>query len=178
VSHHLNRIAPVAPAGAFKTYSVVQRTDLLLRTACEKAGCDAWLKGWRVVANESQDCGVGSSCVCRWATSGALPCGTCLARYFRFQSGRTFTEQRAGDGLTVFTFESHQRCFAEHKTQPQHFLVRGGDWRNMVWVQVAPGVWDWRHDPRRVEQVHQNPADWVEDFGEHQQRVAADQARG
>ena len=174
----LNRFAPSAPAGAFKTYSFTQRTDLLMRTACEKAGCQDWLRGWRVTADESKDCGVRGSRVCRWAAAGVLPCGTCQSRYIRFGSGRTFTEQRTGEGLTVFTFASRQRCFAEHKTMPQNFLVRAGDWRNMVWAPDAHGIWNWRHDPRSIEQVHQSPADWVEDFGLHQQRVAADQARG
>lgn len=155
----LNRIVPAAPASAFKTYSFTQRPDLLVRTACEQAGCEKWLLGWKTPIDESTDTGRD------------------LARYIRFESGRTFTEQRSG-ALTIFVFDSRQRCFADHKTMPQKFLVRAGDWRNMVWVQVSPGVWDWRHDPRNVQQVHQDPADWVEDFGLHQQRVAADQARG
>ncbi|HEX2657858.1 MAG TPA: hypothetical protein VHU40_06285 [Polyangia bacterium] len=84
------------------------------------------------------------------------------AAYIRQRSGRTFREQRTGAGLTVFTFESGQRCFADHRTRPEIFAVQGGDWRQ----QTGPA------------QRHQRPADWVEDFQENQGRLAELHARG
>jgi hypothetical protein len=145
VGIQLNRIIPGAPVSAFKTYSVNQGPDLMIRWTCEEIRCEAWLNGWRTLIDES------------------TPFGQAQAAYIRHKAGRTFREQRDVGGLTVFTFESHQRCFAEHKTQPQRFGVRHGDFRG------NPDGWS---------RAHANAADWLEDFAEHQQRVAADQARG
>lgn len=141
----LNRIAPGAPVGAFKTFSVQQQPDLMVRTACEQADCEAWLNGWRTFVDEST----------------AL--GKAQAEYIRHKSGRTFKEQRDLGGMTVFTFDSKQRCFTEHKTRPQRFGVRHGDWRG------NPDGWT---------RTHQSATEWLEDFSEHQQKVAADRARG
>ncbi|QIP87637.1 hypothetical protein GLX30_30455 [Streptomyces sp. Tu 2975] len=91
------------------------------------------------------------------------PLGRDQAAYIRHKAGRTFREQRRGDGLTVFRFEAHQRCFAEHKTRPELYAVRDGDWRG---------------NPTGRARQHQRPIDWVEDFGEHQQRIADQQQKG
>jgi len=80
------------------------------------------------------------------------------AHYIRKQSGRAFTEERQPNGLTAFTFEAGQRCFGEHQIRldrPEHYLVANGDWRQYG-----------------AQRQHTTAADWVEDFGEHQQRLA------
>jgi hypothetical protein len=41
---------------------------------------------------------------------------------------------------------------------------------------VADG--DWRGNPTGRQRTHQNAADWVEDFGEHQLRIADQVERG
>jgi hypothetical protein len=86
------------------------------------------------------------------------------ATYIRTQSGRTFKEMpRAGEGaVTVFRFEPRQRCFANHRTRPESYAVLAGDWR------IRGGVLT----------RHSRAADWVEDFGEHQQRIADQQEKG
>jgi hypothetical protein len=84
------------------------------------------------------------------------------ADYIRNHSGRTFKEQHT-EGLTVFVFEAFQRCFANHATRGGRFLVRDGDWRGNPTGRIFE---------------HENGADWVEDFGEHQQRIADQQERG
>lgn len=81
------------------------------------------------------------------------------AAYIRGHARRTFREQRTAAGLTVFRFEPGQRCFADHRTVPETYTVRRG----------GAGT------PARI---HTRPADWVEDFTEHQQHVAADRERG
>jgi hypothetical protein len=63
----------------------------------------------------------------------------------------------------VFRFDSGQRCFAEHQTNPEQYGVRDGDWRG---------------NPTGRVRAHQRPADWVEDFGEHQIRIADQQQKG
>lgn len=86
------------------------------------------------------------------------------AAYIRTQSGRTFKEMpRAGeDSLTVFRFEPGQRCFANHQTRQESYALLGGDWRGYTGII------------RR----HTRAADFVEDFGEHQQRIADQQEEG
>jgi hypothetical protein len=69
---------------------------------------------------------------------------------------------RAGGGLTVFRFDSGQRCFANHQTRPESYAVLGGDWRSYTGIL------------RR----HTRPADFVEDFGEHQQLIADEREEG
>lgn len=91
------------------------------------------------------------------------PEGQMRAAYIRTKSGRTFTERPGPGGLTEFVFEAGQRCFADHHTRPEFYAVRDGDWRG--------------NPTGRVRQ-HVRAADWVEDFGEHQQTVADQIQRG
>lgn len=84
------------------------------------------------------------------------------AAFIRQRSGRTFREQRTAEGLTVFRFEAGQRCFADHQTRPAVWWVRGGDWRQN----------------RGMVRQHTRGADWVEDFAEHQNRLAERLRRG
>jgi hypothetical protein len=132
------RIEPGAPPAAFKTYSITSPRDETVKAACEQVGCAAWRHGWETAVDES------------------APLGQFQASYIRTQSGRTFRELKRADGVTVFRFEAGQRCFADHKTRPEFYLVRGGDWRANLGVL------------RR----HSRPIDWVEDFCEHQEKVA------
>jgi hypothetical protein len=92
----------------------------------------------------------------------STPLGARQAAYIRHQSGRTFTEHHTAGGLTVFRFPSGQRCFTDHRTRPETFTVVAGDWRQY-------GGLIYRHT---------RPADWVEDFGTHQQQLADRLARG
>lgn len=140
----LTRITPALPAGAFQTYRIISPPDVMVRAACEQAGCAAWRYGWETRVDEATDLGQAQ------------------AAYIRRQSGRTFREQHADAGLTVFRFEPYQRCFADHRTRPETYLVRGGDWRR---------------DLGLIRQ-HRHPADWVEDFGEHQSRIKQQHERG
>ncbi|MGH3381365.1 MAG: hypothetical protein ACRDP6_42200 [Actinoallomurus sp.] len=140
------RIIPAHKSGAYQTYSVSSPRDTTVKAACEQVGCAAWMYGWETPVDESTELGRQQ------------------AAYIRTQSGRTFREMpRAGeDSLTVFRFESGQRCFANHQTRPESYAVLAGDWR------MSGGVL------RR----HTRGADFVEDFGLHQQRIADQQKEG
>lgn len=138
------RIPPKLPVAAMKTYAIRQQPDRQVKTACELANCGQWAKGWETFLNEAD------------------PAHAEAADWIRRHSGRTFTESRSG-GLTVFRFEAGQRCFKEHRTHPQRFVERGGDWRG---------------NPRRDLIVHARPANWQESFAEHQDRLAEQVKRG
>lgn len=131
--------------GAYQTFQITSPPDTQVRAACEQVNCAAWRYGWESVIDESTDLGQQQ------------------AAYIRDQSRRTFREQKRGDGLTVFRFESGQRCFAEHSTRPEIYAVRGGDWRG---------------NPTGMHRRHDRPQDWVEDFGEHQLRLVDQHRKG
>lgn len=140
-----NRIEPDLPAGAYQTYSITAPPDTGQRSACERANCQAWRYGWESVIDESTELGQRQ------------------AGYIRQRSGRTFREQRTEAGLTVFRFEAHQRCFAEHGTRPEIYLVRDGDWRG---------------NPTGRQRQHARAEDWVEDMAESLDTVRSDRERG
>jgi len=137
------RIAPRLPVEAVQTYAIRAPKGTHHRTAsCAEADCPNLQHGWRSVIDEATDLGAAQ------------------ATYIRRESGRKFTEERDPAGLTVFTFEAWQRCFAEHTVPLERepfYVVRGGDWRG---------------NPRGEIRRHANGDDWVEDFAEHQQTLA------
>jgi hypothetical protein len=145
-----NRIMPQLPAQAFKTYQIVAPVSTHFRPAsCAEVDCPNMAHGWRTVIDESTELGQQQ------------------AHYIRRQSKRRVTEDRDETGLTVFVFAAGQECFAQHHARldrPELFLVRGGDWRG---------------DPAGVRPYqHTRSANWVEDFAEHQQRIADQQQKG
>lgn len=86
------------------------------------------------------------------------------AHYIRKQSGRSFKESRNEAGITAFEFTAGQTCFAQHQTRldkPETFIVRNGDWRQST-----------------VARTHVNAADWVDDFANHQAKIADQIERG
>ena len=109
--------------------------DLSVRVACEVARCDNWQFGWETILDER------------------TPQGRDLAYWVRAKSMRTVTEQRTAGGLTVFRFEPGQRCFAEHRTRPGRYLVRG-------------------------VREHSNVGDWIEDAAEHVTSIEDQRKRG
>lgn len=144
------RISPNLPAGAYKTYQISAPLSTHYRAAtCDEAACPHQANGWATAVDE------------------ALDLGQRQAHYIRKVSGRRFTERRDESGLTVFEFAAGQQCFAEHKVRldrAERYIVRGGDHRG---------------DPTGGRPFqHTRPADWVEDFAEHQQGVADRLERG
>lgn len=140
----LNRIDPAGPAQAYKTYAIASPISTHYRPgSCDEAGCLAHRHGWQTAVDEATDLGQQQ------------------AHYIRKVAGRRFTERRTEVGLTAFTFEAGQECFTRHHVpleRPEFYVVRGGDWRG---------------DPAgRQPQLHSGPDAWVNDFGEHQDRIA------
>lgn len=141
----VNRIDPAMPVGAYQTFQISSPRDTMIPAACEQVDCPQWRNGWDSVIDERTELGQAQ------------------AGYIRVHSRRTFREMRTEAGLTVFRFESGQRCFAEHKTRPEIYLVRDGDWRG---------------NPTGRRREHSRAADWVEDFGENQLRLVDQQKKG
>jgi hypothetical protein len=141
----VNRIDPNLPVSQYQTYSITAPTDSTIVAACEQVGCAAWLNGWDSVIDERTELGQQQ------------------AAYIRGQSRRTFREMKTDAGLTVFRFEAHQRCFEEHRTRPEIYLVRDGDHRG---------------NPTGRTRQHTRPADWVEDMTENQGRIVDLQQKG
>jgi hypothetical protein len=134
---------PRLPVEAYQTWSVKSRPDKRVKTVCERVGCPAWRNGLESVIDESNDLGKQQAAFIR-------------------SSRRTFREQRNGAGLTVFRFEPYQRCFEDHQTMPEKYLVRGGDHRAAV----------------GKVRVHQRAADWVEHVQEHMGRLLDERNKG
>lgn len=125
----VNRIEPNLPAHAYKTYRIDSPRDVLVKAACEQAGCLAWRHGWDTTVDETTDLGRKQ------------------ADYIRRSSQRTFRETRTAEGLTVFRFEPYQRCFADHHTRPEVFSAVGGDWRQAFGpAQRYDRADQWVHD--------------------------------
>lgn len=84
--------------------------------------------------------------------------GQAQAAYIRRQSGREFREERRADGLTEFTFAAGQRCFRQHRVplgRDTLFRKARGDWRGFLSRPIImAGI------------------DWLDDFVEHQFRIA------
>jgi hypothetical protein len=140
----LNRIRPNMEPTDYTTYQVISPHDTAIVTACQNVGCAAWRYGWDTAIDERTEQGQAQ------------------AFYIRTQSGRTFREMPAAGGLTVFRFESGQRCFAEHSTRPEIFRQVAGDFRI-----AGPEL-------RRYVRAE----DWVEDFADNQDRLAERLRRG
>ncbi len=144
----MNRIEPRLPVTAYKTYQFAAPLST----------------HWRNASCSEKEC---RAYIQGWVTAcdEATTLGAAQADYVRHNSGRTFTETRE-DGLTVFTFGPGQTCFVDHKIRidrPELFIVRDGDWRG---------------NPTGETRTHTRPEDWVEDFADHQDRLAARQSRG
>jgi hypothetical protein len=141
----INRLTPQLPAHAMKTYAIVAPRETHFRAAtCAEFQCDGHTRGWQSRIDETTELGQKQ------------------AHYIRKQSGRRFIETCEA-GLTVFDFEAGQQCFRSDRHlmpvgRPELYLVRDGDWRG---------------NPRGTSAVqHKRPEEWVDDFANHQQKLA------
>lgn len=145
------RLPPALPAAAMKTYQVSAPLSTHWHpVTCEEAACEFWREGWTSYIDESADLGQRQ------------------AHYIRKESGRRYREERNEAGITEFTFEPGQRCFASGRhrgrnERPERYIVRGGDWRG---------------NPTGERRVHANADDWTEDFATHQDKIKTLLERG
>lgn len=145
------RLDPQGGVEEYKTFSIrVPRATHFTPATCAEVGCEQYLNGYRIVADETvQD-------------------GAQAAQWIRHASQRPYTETRSEDGLfTVFTFAPGTTCLHPHQRRldkPELYLVRDGDYRG---------------NPTRKQRMHARGEDWVDDFQTHQDRLADEiQKRG
>lgn len=144
----VQRAAPVLPLGAMKTYGMHMPKDAVRAASCAEVECLNLQHGWITDVDET-------------STLGQMQ-----AHYIRRESGRAFVEDRTPDGLTRFTFEAGQDCFAEHRVVEERdpiLLVRAGDWRG---------------NPTGERRIHTRPEHWVEDMQQTLDSVRTGQERG
>lgn len=87
------------------------------------------------------------------------------ANWIRLQSGRHYTFTQVGT-IVTFVFQKEQRCFTPHKVKlerEEFFLVTGGDWRG---------------NPLNIPVRQHKPDNWVDDFANHQDKIATRIQRG
>ncbi len=144
----VNRIPPAMPVQNYVTWQVTAPAGpgFWRAATCEEVDCPRHLNGWVSKIDET-------------TTLGQQQAG-----YIRRDRTRRHTEETGPDGLTWFRFPAGQACYeaSQHRIRndrPPLYVVRGGDWRATT---TAPRIYD------RDDQ-------WVTDFAEHQQRLAAAQ---
>lgn len=137
-------MAPALPPHAMKTYGIRVPVATHFRLAtCVEVDCPNYLHGWETIIDESS------------------PEGQYHAETIRSLQGYGYTVERRGD-FTVYVFAPGQRCFSAstHRISLEReplYIVKGGDWRA---------------NPSGEFRQHANADEFVEDFGEHQQRLA------
>jgi hypothetical protein len=143
------RFPPAMPAAAYKTFQIAAPLATHWNVVtCADAECQAHEFGWRTVIDEGTSLGQRQ------------------AHYIRKESGRKYTEERQPDGLTAFSFDAGQKCFAQHKgrnMRPERFVERDGDHRG---------------NPTRRRREFARPDEWVDSFATHQDRLRTIVERG
>lgn len=169
----MNRIQPVGPPSAYKTFTIGAPTghqqDFWRKATCAEVDCEHYLNGWVTICDNT-------------------PLGQQQAHYIRTNSNREYVEGSItshvdDNGNTVrewspltrpdqpaaFKFPAGQPCFTAHKlrtNKPGIYLVRNGDWRQGAKINTS------------LIRQYDRDDQWVQDFGEHQQKLVDLQRRG
>lgn len=138
------------PVEAYKTYSLLLPVQTHYRKAtCQEVECEAYANGWVTRIDPTTELGRKQ------------------LNYIRLHSGREFIDITTVDSPMVeLTFPSGQSCFGTHHVPSEREpipIVRDGDWRG---------------NPTGRTRQHVRVADWVEDFGEHQQAIVDEIEKG
>jgi len=148
------RIPPALDVTQMKTYglSAPQQTHYR-RASCREVDCPNYLNGWRSGFDVTD------------------PEKAEAVRLIRLHSGRLFTvEELVGASgkveNVILTFGPGQECFLKHSIALERdpvLYVRHGDFRG--------NDTGWKH-------VFGSNTDWVDDFGEHQEKIKDRVERG
>lgn len=133
-------------ASAYTTHLIHSPSDQLVVGVCEQVGCQRYARGWDMCFDEATEEGQLAARIVR---SG--------------KTERTYRELGVNAaGLTVFRFDAYQRCFENHQTRPELYVVRKGT------PETNLGL------IRR----HEDPQFWVEDYRETLDRRLTSRQRG
>lgn len=143
------RVRPHLPASSMVTFALRQPLKThFVRIDCKAAGCLAYANGWTSAIDTSTELGQQQ------------------ARYIQDHSGRSYRLVERLP-LLMFDFPPGQQCFEGHHRALERdpvAIVRSGDWRG---------------DPRGdIRRRHTTLEDWVDQFANHQDRLATRLAQG
>jgi len=164
----LNRIPPPLPVTAYRTFQIARPVATHFRKAtCEEVNCDAWRKGWVSHFNVLTDLGREQANYVR-RSSGRKFVEMSYAEYRQTYVTRAKYSGGRADTDRSFVFAAGQTCFAAdtHRTPLERegiYIARDGDYRG---------------NPTGTRRVHVRPADWVDEFAEHQDWLKTLQERG
>lgn len=144
-----NRPEPALRPEQMKTYAIIRQDGVHMRPAtCAEIECPQWVNGWIT----------------------RVPRGTDLEAYIvsGAHGRRCYEVTPIESAERQFMFAIGQSCFREstHRVPIERepfFVVRDGDWRG---------------NPRGTAAINRRPDDWVDDFANHQQRIADARDRG
>lgn len=137
-------------AEAYQTFQIVAPKEThTVPATCEEVECAQYAGGWMMKLDVTTELGQRQ------------------AHYIKNQSGRSYKVTSLVDGLATYVFAANQKCFREHRRDIERdplFRVKGGDKRG---------------NPLRIPtRTHKKPEYWVEEFAEHQDRIATAQQKG
>lgn len=149
ITRKLFRPQPVGPAALYQTYQLLRPARTHFRKAtCAEVECPNRERGWKTIIDLSTKLGQQQ------------------ANYIRLHSGRHFSSYKKDGDLIVFEFPAGQNCFTSHRIDLERepiFRKKGGDFRG---------------NPLGLPTQTLRPRDWLDDFGEHQEKLAAEQQKG
>ena len=153
----VTRIAPELGPQYYKTYQMDMPLDSHWRwVSCEMYECDPFMKGFVLKCDISTELGKRQA-------------------YFALHdTTRSCTMERVSPIMVHFHYKPGNKCFhnipgdeLRHKLpigRPPFYLVSGGDWRG---------------NPRgTTTMTHRRPEDWIDDFANHQDKLATVFQRG
>ena len=147
----VQRIVPQMPVQAYKTYGMSMPLASHWRPAtCEEVDCEAYRAGWVTTIDLDTELGRKQYHYCTHE-----------------DRSRSYSEQRVTMTLVKLLYKPGNRCFrsGDHRLpleRPVIFSVRGGDWR-----AATTSV-----------RTHVRAEDWIDDFAEHQDKLATAFQRG
>lgn len=154
---NLDKVSPRVRAGIgpehFKSYAVSAPVSTHWRPGtCEEYECDDYLHGFVFTCDLSTELGQSQY------------------YYLTHDKERRYSIQRPSENIVKFIYGPGNRCFSRtgepHYVpvgRPPFYLVHGGDWRG---------------NPRGDQMVHRRVEDWIDDFANHQDKIATRTQRG
>lgn len=138
-----------APVGGFRSFGM--RVTKYVHATCEEFECGHWRNGWATTVTPGSD-------------DAHLVEQACDGRADGYRRAWSRLEPLPG-GFVRIWFEPGQPCFKA----ASHRVPWSGRWYH------RDG--DWRGNPSGLVVPHRDGRSWVDEFGEHQERIAGERQR-